>query len=121
MSTQKFKPIVCIDFDGVLHSYISKWESEAIIPDQPVPGAQMAIQEYLDAGFRVAVFSSRSGTKAGRQAMAKWCTENNFPDGMEFPKEKPPAILNIDDRGFCFEGNFPTADFIMKFKPWNRR
>jgi len=33
------KPILCVDFDGVIHSYTSKWVDEATIPDPPVPGA----------------------------------------------------------------------------------
>jgi hypothetical protein len=32
------KPILCLDFDGVLHSYTSGWKGAAVIPDPPVPG-----------------------------------------------------------------------------------
>lgn len=116
-----FKPIICMDFDGVLHQYLSKWISPEVIPDPPVPGAVEAVTAYLRAGFRVAVFSSRSATVAGRQAMERWCYSNGFPsDDMDFPAEKPPAILTIDDRGFCFCGVFPEPEFIRNFRPWNR-
>jgi len=33
------KPILCLDFDGVIHSYSSGWKGADVIPDPPVPGA----------------------------------------------------------------------------------
>src|SRR5882672_3079773 len=32
------KPILCLDFDGVLHSYSSGWKGADVIPDAPTPG-----------------------------------------------------------------------------------
>ena len=31
--------ILCLDFDGVIHSFTSGWRGAGIIPDPPVPGA----------------------------------------------------------------------------------
>ncbi len=33
------KPILCVDFDGVVHSYTSGWKGETVIPYPPVNGA----------------------------------------------------------------------------------
>ena len=29
------KPILCLDFDGVVHSYTSGWKGADVIPDPP--------------------------------------------------------------------------------------
>lgn len=63
--------ILCLDFDGVLHSYKSGWKGPRTIPDPPVPGAL----EFLSAAverFEVHIYSSRSRFFMGRRAMKRW-------------------------------------------------
>ena len=37
-------------------------------------------------------------------------------------KEKPPAIVYIDDRAICFDGHPETLlSKIQNFKPWNKQ
>lgn len=33
------KPILCVDFDGVIHLYTTPWTNAFTISDGPVPGA----------------------------------------------------------------------------------
>ena len=83
------KPILCLDFDGVIHSYSSGWKGARTIPDAPVPGALQFIVNALDH-FDVQIFSSRSNYLFGRMAMKAWLRkhlialseqdENNLPD-----------------------------------------
>jgi hypothetical protein len=67
------KPILCLDFDGVLHSYSSGWQGPRCIPDPPVPGALEFLVKAVKT-FDVHIFSSRSGCIGGRRAMRRWLT-----------------------------------------------
>ena len=125
MADAQYRPTVCVDFDGVIHSYISPYDNALIIPDPPIEGALEWLRELLGAGFRVCIYSSRSSTLAGRMAMERWLA-NNWTrllgdDGfapIEFPSDKPPAVLSVDDRAYQFRGIFPDVEAIRKFKPW---
>lgn len=118
-----YRKTLSVDFDGVLHSYQSPWVNARVIPDPPVPGAFDWLGQAVRS-YQVAVFSSRSGQPGGIQAMRQWFQDHGLPadvlDQMEFPTEKPPAHLSIDDRAFHFQGTFPTFEFIEGFKPWNK-
>jgi len=120
------KPILCIDFDGVIHSYQHPWINAEIIQDPPVPGAIEWLESLLD-DFEVCIYSSRSKTNSGIEAMQnwlwKWYASNKLMDNLKFPMQKPAAFLTIDDRAICFEGEFNnlTPKELLKFKPWNRR
>jgi hypothetical protein len=118
--------IIALDFDGVVHSHMAEWQGETVIPDGPVPGAFEFIEELVDDDrFEVHIFSSRSRSHDGRNAMYLWFQANGLDadvlDQLQFPAEKTPAWVTIDDRAFAFEGKFPTLDWLFDFKPWNRR
>jgi hypothetical protein len=123
------KRILCLDFDGVVHSYSSEWRGPRCIPDPPVPGALDFMSTSLVAGFRVAIFSSRSRFFMGRWAMRRWLKEwsgvqwedTAVPSGLsrvEFPRYKPAAFVTLDDRAVPFAGDFPEIGEIEKFKSW---
>ena len=121
------KPILCLDFDGVIHSYTSGWKGADVIPDPPVPGALQFIVEALKH-FRVAIYSSRSGQAGGIDAMkawlANWTTDPDYQmpwHEIEWPTEKPPAFLTIDDRAITFTGEWPSMEVLKNFKPWNKQ
>lgn len=112
------KQTVVFDFDGVIHSYTSGWQGEAVIPDPPVPGIREAIAEMREAGYEVVVVSTRCATMAGMSAVEKWLRDNQiFVDGIYM--EKPPAVVYIDDRAICFDGHPENLlEKIYGFKPW---
>ena len=122
--------ILCLDFDGVIHSYTSGWQGADVIPDPPVPGAIPALWSYINH-FHVHIFSSRSNQDGGIQAMKDWLYKwNNIEQGKQlingqdilefvsFPTEKPPAFVSIDDRCITFNGTFPTSHELLAFQPW---
>ena len=116
-----FRRTICVDFDGVIHSYTSGWKGVDIIPDPPVEGAIEWLQEMVKH-FQVAIFSSRSSNGGAIIAMRVYLEKHGLPRDVlrkiNFPTTKPAAHLSIDDRGFCFTGAFPGADEISAFKPW---
>lgn len=128
-----YKPILCLDFDGVIHSYVSGWKGADVIPDPPVDGAMRFIWDATEH-FRVAIFSSRSNQPGGLNAMRGWLDENfrffwaadrtTCDDKLaeiEWPTDKPPALITIDDRALTFDGTWPSIDSLKSFQPWNKR
>lgn len=116
------KKTILVDFDGVLHSYTSGWKGEGVIPDPPNTGAIEWLWGLLDdERFEVCIYSSRSKTSAGIDAMDDWLRKHGL-DGrtheLRFPTTKPAAFLTIDDRAFVFRGRFPSLDEIAAFEPW---
>jgi len=126
------KPILCLDFDGVIHSHTSGWKGADVIPDPPVPGAIPFLREAVKH-FEVAIFSSRSGQFGGRTAMREWLgywaleqRESDHEDlawlGLiDWPVNKPAALVTIDDRALTFTGTWPAIDELRSFKPWNKK
>ncbi len=129
------KPILCLDFDGVIHSYSSGWKGADVVPDPPTEGAMRFIWDAA-AHFRVAIFSSRSRQPGGKSAMQAWLTKHfrehwasdrttcdDILAEIEWPEEKPPAMLTIDDRALTFSGDWADypIDRLLAFQPWNKR
>lgn len=124
------RPILCLDFDGVVHSYSSGWKGADVIPDPPVDGA-IAFMLHALKHFDVVIFSSRSNQHGGIGAMSMWLREHagacwfETPDGpglesVRFVREKPPALVTIDDRALTFTGEWPSIQSLKDFKPWNK-
>lgn len=122
---------IAVDFDGVIHSYSSKWTTPEEIPDPIVDGAIEFLLAALGAGCEVVIYSTRAATESGRDAIRQWLRREAggawWPTpagpGIESVKvsgEKPPAIVYLDDRAWRFDGTFPPIADLLAFKPWNR-
>lgn len=122
------KPILCLDFDGVCHSYSSGWKGATEIPDPPVPGMWRFLEQSIQ-NFEVHIYSSRSHQPGGVEAMRAWfCTHADSGYRLDiarkmlhFPLEKPPAVITLDDRGLLFTGTWPDQQTLRDFKPWNKQ
>jgi hypothetical protein len=126
---------LCVDFDGVIHSYSSGWLGADTVPDPPVPGA-LDFLIMASTWFDVAIYSARSaqpgGIAAMKAALKRWLTgpgdgvgyarmndaEEFVEKILKWPTAKPAAFLTLDDRVMCFDGTFPKASDLMDFKTW---
>lgn len=114
---------VCVDFDGVIHSYTSPWQ-EGSIPDPPVPGALEWLAE-MTKKFKVVILTTRGKDKEQEALVRLWLIEHGLPSRvaitLEVTNVKPAALIYIDDRAYRFTGdNFPTAQQIHDARPWNK-
>lgn len=116
---------ICVDFDGVIHSYTSGWQGALVASDPPVPGAIRWLTDLVSRpDYEVCIYSSRSREPSGPDIMLRWLVANGMPVDatakLKFPTQKPSAYLTIDDRSFRFEGDFPSPEWIERFRPWNK-
>jgi hypothetical protein len=139
------KPILCFDFDGVIHSYISSWRGAHVIPDPPVvdritgENAIEALLRYVES-FTVCIHTSRfnSWQEDGPAQIAVWdwlrlhgmpgdmvnvdADRNGIMEGkVNLCATKPGAFLTEDDRARTFDGTFQANDQIKAFRPWNKK
>lgn len=131
------KPIICIDFDGVIHSYENGWQ-DGTIYGHVVPGFFEWATE-AKKHFTLVIYSSRSKTSEGRSMMWAWLKHQwgswkhhgagkdlkDFVvyDDFDFANEKPPAYLTIDDRAITFSGKWSDypVNVLKEFVPWNKK
>lgn len=127
------KPTICIDFDGVIHSYEHGWRNGEIY-GTVTPGF-FEWASRMREHFTLVIYSSRSKDIDMRGAMYRWIQDQrnewynaNRPiefvsiDDFTFAHEKPSAFITIDDRCICFDGDWSkiTAERVFNFKPWNK-
>lgn len=109
------KPLLALDFDGVLCDYRSGWQG----PDklgQPVFGAAEFVRRAI-ADFDVVVFSARARHEEALPAMRAWLVRHGFPP-LPITAIKPPAFLTLDDRAMQFTGVWPAVADLQAFKAW---
>ena len=114
------KKTIVFDFDGVIHSYTSGWKGYDVIPDKPVEGIKEVIDKLRNQ-YEIVIVSSRCKTDEGVKAIKDYLNKYNIVVD-RIMKEKPPAILYIDDRAICFDGNSDNLlNQINNFKTWQEK
>ncbi len=99
---------ILIDFDGVVHKYSKGWQDGEIY-DEPVKGTKEALTYFKDIlGFTIVIFTTRVFNDSSKEAHIRlWLNKFKIPfDRITAIKE--PAVLQIDDRGYRFDGNWPS-------------
>jgi hypothetical protein len=110
------KPVLCLDFDGVLHRFKDGWQGPEVIPDTPVRGAQVFVSKCRQH-FQVIVHSARAKYPGGAEAIQRWLKKWRFPE-VEVQATKPAAFLTLDDRAERFDGLWPDPKKLLRFRTW---
>lgn len=120
----RHRKTICVDFDGVIHSYASGWRGATEIPDPPVDGAIEWLARAAER-FDLAITSVRNAQPGAIEAMRAWLRAHGLPERVlervRFPRHKLPAEIYVDDRAFRFEGTFPSFETLGALEPWTRK
>lgn len=111
------KKTIVFDFDGVIHKYSRGWQDGSIY-DEPVSGIKDIINKLRKENFEVIIVSTRCSTEQGIAEMIEWLNRYDI-EVDRVQKEKPPALIYVDDRAIRFDGNIQHLwDSIISFKTW---
>lgn len=126
------KPILCIDFDGVIHDYRDGWKDGSIYGEVTPGFFEWASQ--AKERFKLVIYSSRSKDAAQLEDMKRWLERminselsaaGVTLEDFEFSSAKPPAFLTIDDRCVPFRGSWEAPELtpvaLSAFKTWSQK
>ena len=110
------KKTIVFDFDGVIHRYSRGWQDGSIY-DIPNKGIKETIEALRNKNYEVVVVSTRCETEAGIEAIKTYLQKYEIIVD-RVCKEKPPALVYIDDRAICYDPDATNLiDQIECFKP----
>ncbi len=105
------KHTLAIDFDGVIHSYTSKWTGDEPI-DPPMPGVEEALKALVDKGWRLVILSTRKP-----EFIQPYLDKHGLAEYIsDITNVKIPAKIYIDDRGYQFQNWVDTLNHVDDFK-----
>lgn len=118
---------IAIDFDGVIHAHTSPFTKADEIHDDPVEGALEFIREAFRREYGVTIYTARASREDNEgvvEAIVRWLLthglEESYVEDIAITGTKPAAIVYIDDRGWRFEGTFPSFEEIAALRQWNK-
>jgi hypothetical protein len=109
---------LCIDFDGVIHSYHLGFH-DGTIYGHPIEGSLEAVRS-LSKKYRIVIFTAKAKSdrplingKTGTELVWEWLTAHGIADCIaEVTAEKPRGFLYIDDNGYRFENWADTLNYV---------
>lgn len=119
------KLTVAVDVDGVINSYTSGFTGASDFPDPPVEGAIEWLEHLSCNRVSVIFHSCRFCELWTTESFFVWLQNHGASQGLVAGCDvwsapgKPKADVYIDDRGFRFEGKFPSAaELAILREPW---
>lgn len=113
---------IAIDFDGVIHQYSKGWQNGEIY-DEPVKGAFKTINDLMERGFSVIIFSTRSPSQIiewikNRSNGLLYYSYSEFQDRYYPMHEKDEEFFKAEyDKGKLIQYKVKKVPFWKKF--WN--
>ena len=107
---------VCIDFDGVIHSYDKGYGDGSLYGD-PIEGAIDNIVKLHDTGHNIYILTARN--KKQHKEVETWI-RTHLPDShkdisITVSNTKPPAGAYVDDKAIAFrDWDQAMADIIIQ-------
>lgn len=104
------KPVIAVDFDGVIHGYSEGWKDGSIY-DSPIVGCKNALT-ILAKQYRILIWSTRNydrvinGESQSNQVedIKAYLEKHQIPyDEIYIDPNKPMCDLFIDDNAYRFE------------------
>lgn len=89
-------PWIGVDLDGTLAGF-SEWRSFSHI-GKPIPAMLERVNEWLDNGYRVKIFTARATIASAIPPIENWLRKHGL-EGLEITNEKDEFIIELwDDR-----------------------
>lgn len=86
---------LAIDFDGVVHDYKNPLPGKRM--GAPFSGAEEAIDDLIQRGYKIVIHTTKATTPEGKQAVEDWLDHYTI-DHHEVTAVKPDAEFYIDDK-----------------------
>lgn len=116
-AVEKKRWTVSVDFDGVIHSYVTPWIDAATIPDPPIDGAIEWLTK-VSVEYDVVILTTRALHDGGAEAVEAYLREHGYDGEVTVTASKLPAIMYVDDRAWRFNGKFPSLGALQHLRPW---
>lgn len=107
---------VCIDFDGVIHSYDKGYGDGSLYGD-PIKGAIDNIVKLHDAGHEIYILTARNKNqhKEVENWIRKYLPDSHKDISITVSNTKPPAGAYVDDKAIAFRNwDQAMADIIIQ-------
>ena len=107
------KPIIAVDFDGVLHIDMPGTPFNPVPPNGPEPHGFPMVMSFIEMGYEVVIHTTRGGDAECKRHVEEWLAKHGFPK-LRVTDRKIKAKIYVDDRARRYDGSATTATSIIR-------